>query len=137
MKWTNRQFGEMEYEADHVVVFADGIIGFERSHSFIIVHDVDTAPFRWLVSVDHPDLAFPMLDPALILPAYSSSAVAAGKEVWVLASLQKNVERSTVNLRSPIVIDTATRAAVQVILDDESLPFQFPLVPSTEPAGGR
>lgn len=137
MKWTNNQFGDMEFDPEHLVTFLDGIIGFERSHKFIIVDDVDTEPFRWLVSVEDPSLTFPMLDPAIILPAYSAAAVAAGKEVWVFAALQKKVEQSTVNLRSPIVIDTASRSGVQVILDDETLPFQFPLVPAAEAAGGR
>jgi len=40
-----------------------------------------------------------------------------------------------VNLRSPIVIDSKTRAAEQVILDDDSLPFQFPL--ATQPPSER
>jgi flagellar assembly factor FliW len=138
MKWTSRQFGELEFAEDHVVEFFDGLFGFEQFHRFVIVHDEDSEPFRWLVSVENAELSFPMLDPALILPGYNGlSVVGPGKEVWVLTSLSRNVEHSTVNLRSPVVIDRQTRSAQQVILDDEALPFQFPLVPARQAAGGR
>lgn len=135
MKWVHQQFGEMEFEEDLVVTFPEGIIGFEQLHKYIIVHDVDSEPFRWLVSIEDAGLAFPMLDPCLLLPAYSEAAVGSGKEIWVIASLHGSIERSSVNLRSPIVIEKGTRNARQVILDDDSLPFQFPLVPSTAKQG--
>ncbi len=138
MIWTSRQFGALEYEEDHVVTFAEGLFGFEQCRRYVIVDDEASEPFRWLVSVEQGDLSFPMLDPGLLLPGYNAlSVVGPGKEVWVLAALDKNVERSTVNLRSPVVIDRQTRAAQQVILDDDSLPFQFPLMPAPQPAGGR
>jgi len=131
MKFTNWQFGELEFEEDHVLTFKEGLIGFERHHSFLIVDDVDTEPFRWLVSLEDTHLSFPLLDPGLLFPSYAvDAATGGGKTVFVIASLRPRVEGSTVNLRSPIVIDNATRTAVQVILDDEGLPLQFPLVPS-------
>ena len=57
--------------------------------------------------------------------------------MFVVASLRPDVNGSTVNLRSPLVIDNATRTARQVILDDEGLPLQFPLVPAAAAAAGR
>jgi flagellar assembly factor FliW len=137
MKWTSRQFGELEFSNDNVVDFSDGLFGFEHFHRYVIVHDEDSEPFRWLVSVENTELSFPMLDPALILPGYNPlSVVGPGKEVWVLAALNRNVEHSTVNLRSPVVIDRQTRSAQQVILDDDTLPFKFPLGPARQAAGG-
>ncbi|HXX62554.1 MAG TPA: flagellar assembly protein FliW [Bacteroidota bacterium] len=138
MKFTNWQFGELEFEADHVVKFTEGLIGFEHHHSFLIVDDVDTEPFRWLVSLEDAHLSFPLLDPGLLLPGYAvDAATGGGKTVFVIASLRPRVDGSTVNLRSPIVIDNATRTAVQVILDDEGLPLQFPLVPSAVTSAPR
>ena len=138
MKFTNRQFGELEFEDDHVVTFPAGLIGFEKHRKFLIVDDVDSEPFRWLVSLEDGDLSFPLLDPGILLPAYAvDAATGGGKTVFVVASLRPDVSGSTVNLRSPVVIDNATRTARQVILDDEGLPLQFPLVPAAAAAAGR
>jgi flagellar assembly factor FliW len=138
MKFTNRQFGELEYDDDHVVMFPGGLIGFEGNRKFLIVDDEDSEPFRWLVSLEDANLSFPMLDPALLLPGYAiDAATGGGKTVFVIASLRPGVDGSTVNLRSPLVIDNATRTARQMILDDEGLPLQFPLVPQASQAAGR
>ena len=136
MKWKTRQFGELEFEDENVVQFPDGIIGFESFARYVLVNDERTEPFRWLVSVESDDLSFPLLDPSLLLPAYTQGATDDGtKEVWVVAAINRVVEKSTVNLRSPIVIDRQTLKGFQIILDDENLPLQFPLVPAAHPGG--
>ena len=138
MKFTNRQFGELEFEESHVVAFPDGLIGFERFRKFLIVDDEATEPFRWLVSVEDGGLSFPLLDPALLLPGYAAdAATGGGKSVFVVATLRGATGGSTVNLRSPIVIDNAARTARQVVLDDEGLPLQFPLAPASPAPAGR
>jgi flagellar assembly factor FliW len=138
MKFTNRQFGELEFDEDHVLMFPGGLIGFERHKKFLIVDDEGSEPFRWLVSLEDGDLSFPLLDPGLLLPGYAIDAVlGGGKTVFVIASLRPGNVGSTVNLRSPLVIDNATRAAHQVVLDDEGLPLQFPLAPAAQTTPGR
>ena len=130
MKFTNRQFGELEVEEQHVLHFPEGIIGFEEYRKFLIVHDEDSEPFRWLVSLEDAELSFPLLDPTLLIPDYDKRLRAAGEtSIFVIATLNENVEESTLNLRSPIVIDE-TRTGRQIVLEDESLQLQFPLIPT-------
>jgi len=136
MKWVNRQFGDLDYDENMVIHFAEGLFGFEQYKNYIIVHDVDSEPFRWLVSVENADLSFPMLEPGMILPGYEGH-LSKDSEIWVVAALKPNVQQSTVNLRSPIVIDRRSYEGQQIILDDETLPFQFPLVPPSDATGGR
>ena len=69
MKFTNRQFGELEFDDDHVVTFPVGLIGFERHRKFLIVDDVDSEPFRWLVSLEDGDRASPFSIPGCSFPA--------------------------------------------------------------------
>ena len=138
MKFTNRQFGELEFDDQLVVTFSNGLIGFEQHRRFLIVDDVDSEPFRWLVSIESADLSFPLLDPRLLLPEYlSRSGIGEGASVFVIAALSERLEHSSVNLRSPLVIENATRHGQQMILDDESLPFQFPLVSATPSMAAR
>ena len=128
MKFTNRQFGEMEFDEKHVVEFPEGIIGFGEYKKYLIVDDEDSQPFRWLVSLQQADLSFAMIDPALIMESYQSSVFKdLDATVFLLVALKDPLEASTTNLRSPIVIDNATRRGRQVILDDESLSVRHPL----------
>lgn len=130
MKFMNRQFGELEVEEQHVLHFPEGIIGFEEYRKFLIVHDEDSEPFRWLVSLEDAELSFPLLDPTLLMPDYSIGlGVKEGTNIFVIATLNENVEESTLNLRSPLVIDE-TRRGRQVVLEDDSLELQFPLIPT-------
>ena len=129
MKWTNIQFGEMEYDAKHVLTFPEGLIGFEESKKFLIVHDVDSEPFRWLVSLEEQDLSFPLVEfsnnQSEILGKYFSQE---NVTLFAVVSIKPEIDDSTINLKSPIVIDTVHGTGRQVVVDDEQLNVRTPLV---------
>ncbi len=128
MKWKNHQFGEFEYDEEHILTFPEGIIGFEDCRRFILVNDEDSQPFRWLVSIEDEDLSLPLLDPHLLVPMYE-----AGRErkedttILAVATLSENIEASTVNLRSPLIIKDNLRTGKQVVLEDDAYALQHPL----------
>ena len=131
MKFYNRQFGELEFQEEHIINFPSGLIGFEENKKFLIVNDEDSQPFRWLLSLECDDLSFPLLDPTLILPEYNTNFDAKNNPaVFVVAALSERIEKSYVNLRSPIIINKKAQHGEQVVLDDDSLPVQYPLVPA-------
>ena len=128
MKWKNRQFGELEFTEDLILTFPEGIIGFEECRRFVLINDEDSQPFRWLVSIEDESLSFPLLNPKIILPAYDAGKWHNDRStVLVVATLGKEPEDSTVNLRSPIVIANGEMTAKQVILEDERYDFRHPL----------
>jgi flagellar assembly factor FliW len=56
-------------------------------------------------------------------------ALGAGEvEVLVIVSVPSGLHDATANLRAPIVISPATGRAMQIILEDESLPMRRPLI---------
>jgi flagellar assembly factor FliW len=125
MKCFNAQIGEIEYASEHIFTFSEGLIGFEQLRSFVVINDAETEPFRWLVSIEDEDVCLPILDPQLVVTNYQSlNAFPAGATVGVIASLKDPIEESTVNLRSPILFDAATRTAKQIILPDERFAIQ-------------
>lgn len=128
MKFTNRQFGEMEFGDKHVLRFQEGIIGFGDSRDFLIVDDEESQPFRWLVSLEDSDLSFAMIEAGLVLSDYEEKYFG-GKNVsvFLFVALREPVEESTMNLRSPLVIDNSSRSGQQVVLEDEALSMRFPL----------
>ena len=128
MKFTNRQFGEMSFEETHVLNVPEGIIGFGEYKKYLIVDDEDSQPFRWLVSLEDPDLNFALISPDLIVEKFQSSVFNdADVTVFCLVALKEPWTTSTVNLRSPFVIDNKSRVGRQMILEDESLSMQYPL----------
>ncbi len=128
MKWKNRQFGELEFDNDHVLTFPQGIIGFEDCRRFILINDEDSQPFRWLVSIEDEDLSFPLLNPQLLVPNYQAGdRQKENSTVLVVATLNKEIENSTVNLRSPVIIMNESRTGKQIILEEEAYALQHPL----------
>ena len=138
MKWNHRQFGEFEYEPAHVLNFPEGIIGFEECRKFILVDDESSTPLLWLVSLDDADLSFPLVDPRIVAPEYDADRqVGGGKTVLSIVTLQSAFQESTINLRSPIVLDNGSQTGRQVILENERYPFRHPLfVVAGEPVKG-
>ena len=128
MKFTNRQFGEMSFEETHVLNVPEGIIGFGEYKKYLIVDDEDSQPFRWLVSLEDPELNFALISPDLIVEKFQSSVFNdADVTVFCLVALKEPWTTSTMNLRSPFVIDNKSRVGRQMILEDESLSMQYPL----------
>jgi flagellar assembly factor FliW len=130
MKWKNVQFGEFEYNPEHVLEFADGLIGFEAYRKYILINDEDSQPFVWLVSLEDPELSFPLIDPMSVLNSYICEPAKQDTTVLVIASLRENIEQSTVNLRSPLVIENQTQKGRQIILENNVYPFHQPLFTS-------
>lgn len=89
-----------------------------------------------LRSVEHPELRFVLAQANAFFPEYSpelSDALAeplGSHEVDVLlvVTLGSGLQDATANLRAPIAVARTTDRALQVILDDESLPMQAALV---------
>lgn len=137
MKCLNRQFGEVEFDQDHVFTFAEGLIGFEHLKRFVLIHDQNSEPFRWLVSIDDEDVSLPMIDPELLVERYNTiNAFRDGDIVAVVASLKDPIEESTVNLRSPLVFDARSRTGMQIILPDERFAVQYRFIAAPQVVAG-
>ena len=138
MTFFNHQFGEIAYTKEHVYEFPEGIIGFEHLHKFIIINDAETEPFRWLLSVEDSDFCVPILDPKFVEPLYDvSERFEEGTTVAVIVSLKEPIEHSTVNLRSPLLIDTAHHLGKQTILDNDRFAIQHKLINELQLVAGE
>jgi flagellar assembly factor FliW len=127
MKWNNRQFGEFEYLPEHVLTFPEGLIGFEQYKKFILINDEDSQPFLWLVSLEDADISFPVIAPHAFVAEYDKDIHKKPEEtILTIVLLREKMEDSTVNLRSPIIIANTT--GHQVVLENDSYPFQYPLL---------
>ena len=122
MKFFSRQFGELECGDELRVSIPNGIIGFEEWTEYVIVHDEDSEPFRWLVSTQNSDLCLPLIDPSEICPEYAPRLSGIGDdpyEMFAVVCLRSSLDETTANLKSPLVIDSKTQTARQVVLTDD------------------
>ncbi|HLC42738.1 MAG TPA: flagellar assembly protein FliW [Methylomirabilota bacterium] len=135
-----RQFGEVEYRADSVISIPDGIVGFEDQTRFLLLEATEYEPFLLLISVDEPEIGFPLIPSIYADPKYAPSLPAeeiellGGKDaasdlaVMLVATIGKNASDTTANLRAPVFINPAKRIGRQVILTDDNYSVRHPLL---------
>lgn len=138
MKIQTSRFGEIEVTEDMLLTFPAGVIGFSDSTRYVILEHDRPAPFRWMQSVDEPDLAFAIADPADVQPDYEVTVKAedlgdlgspgdADLLLFVILTVRSaDPSDMTANLRGPIVANVSARRAKQLVLSDE-LPTRAPL----------
>ena len=141
MKINTRVFGEVDIEESKILTFPGGIVGFPDMTRFTLIHDEEkgSKSIKWMQSVDEPNFAMPVMDPLLVLDGYNpvvdDELLApigdlSGENMLVLVTVsipKGNLEDMTVNLKGPIVINTDTRKAVQVIADGDTYGVKYPI----------
>ena len=138
MKAPTRLFGEIEIDESKIITFEDGIIGFPDMKKFTLIFDEEKEgrpSISWLQSMDEPEIAFPVMDPLFVCETYNPSVedellknLGTIKEdnlyVLVTVTVPQNIKELAVNLKAPIVINTDTRKASQIIVEDD-LPVRY------------
>jgi len=122
VKLNTRRFGELEFEESIVYHFANGLPGFEELRKFIVIDDKDTEPLRWLLSVDDPDIGFPVVELTQIAPELSSEISAdqlGSSTTFVVVTLSHDSEPMSVNLKAPVILNKTTRTGRQVVLNSD------------------
>ena len=141
MKVSTKIFGEVNIEDDKIIEFKGGIIGFPELTKFALIYDEEkgvTAGIRWLQSMQEPAFAMPVMDPLVVCPNYNPEvADELLKElgdltpdnllVLVTVTVPSDLKAMTVNLKGPIVINSLTRKACQVIVDGDNYSVKVPV----------
>ncbi len=137
-----RDFGEMEIDEKDIITFVEPIFGFEDYRKYVLMEHEELNPhFVWLQSTEEPMVCFVLANPRELVPDYevrlpedTAAALGEGGTLYfVLTVIRDPYYDSTVNLKSPVVINTQTGRAMQVILE-EAYPIRQPLVQKEEEA---
>lgn len=141
MEIKTRDFGTIEINEHEIITFHQPIYGFERLTQYVLLFDDEIgAQFIWLQSIEDQNICFVLIDPALLMSEYPPALSPELAEdlrkknindpvFRAIAVLRNDLTQSTVNLKSPIVIDAQSKCAAQVILDD-NYPVRKPLLNS-------
>ena len=137
MKIETRDFGTMEISEEQILDFPNGVYAFEDAKSFALIELEKGRYPAWLQCIDNIRPCFIVFDPYLICEDYevalNSSEKAAldvkentNLKVLCIARVPEDYKETTVNLKSPIVINMDTKKAVQVILP-KNYPYRQPV----------
>jgi flagellar assembly factor FliW len=125
----SRRFGPLEIFPERIVRFPAGLLGFEELTEYLHVAPEALEPLTFLVALEDPEVAFPVLPANLCLSDYApplpSEALALiglnpdeEPEVLVICSLAPDTGTLHANLQGPLVINCAMRVGCQVVLHD-------------------
>lgn len=130
LKASTVRFGEIDLTAEDIITMPEGILGFPQSTSFVLIQHKEGSPFRWLQSLDQPEIAFLVVDPAIYVADYTPEMPEDDARelqldedtpqlVYTIVTIPRGKpEELTLNLAGPIVINAASRKARQVVLED-------------------
>lgn len=136
------QYGDIKLEQDKLISFADGIIGFSNCTVFGLAKHpgAPESPILIMQCVNSPDVNFAVVDYKSLNFEYSEADYAEAIKASgikakdaVLLLIIRGVENEDgaksvlVNTKAPVVLDTESKLAKQVILNSKELSTQHEL----------
>ena len=138
MRADTMYFGALEFSENELIRFGEGLFGFENRKDFLPIAFEEDDTILCLQSIEDRDLSFILMNPFRLRPDYSPvlqpgdyERLGTDKEeilsFYVISVIRSTPEESTVNLKCPIVVNSETRKAVQVILESGAYRFRHSL----------
>jgi len=133
-----RHFGEVTVPDDQLLLFPEGIVGFETLKRYALLNNPNEQPFEWLQSVEDPEIAFVLVDPLLFLTTYDFEVDdetislldirdPAEIKLSALVTLRHDYTKMTANLLAPIVVNRANLRARQLVLHNSGYVTNHPI----------
>ena len=139
MKYDTRKFGTLELDPDAILVFPDGLIGFQNQRHWVLLSESNSDTVGWLQSLDDPGLAFCVVTPGAFVAEYALRVHRRELDElpWsredrslVLALVSNQGAYLTMNLKAPLLINLDRYVGRQVIsCDDRALRYPLPVQP--------
>ena len=131
MKLKTKYYDIVDIDEKSILDFKEGLPGFEDYKKYVLLgEDQDEVVFKWLQSVEKPDLAFVVINPFCIKKDYEFKledsvikALGIGRaedvKVYSIVVVPEDVSKISVNLKAPVIINNKNNKGMQVILDRE------------------
>lgn len=132
-----RDFGEITISENEILEFPEGIITFEDEHRFVLISPCGENKYpMWLQCVDNENLCFILFNPFEFYENYSITVdnselekINVGDDTpvsyFVIAVVPEKYVDTTVNMKSPVIINNENNKGIQVIAA-ENYPLRFP-----------
>jgi len=144
MKVNTSRFGELDVTENLIVRMTKPVLGFEQLKRYVIVETPDFEPFKWFQSVDDPQVAFVIVNPLLFFPDYTIEVnpreidelrVDNVRDIntYAIVTIPQEYTRMTANLQGPILVNTRTNLAKQLVLVNSTYRIKHLLIPTGRP----
>lgn len=132
------RFGQVQFQEDDQIQFAEGILGFNDLKKFVLLDDPTDDIFAWLQSCDEPAIAFPVLEPELFTENYKVTLSKTDYEslkmqnldsarLFCIVTIPDDPTKMTANLKAPVVVNISLKTARQCVLQDNNLAIREPI----------
>lgn len=145
MRISTLRFGDLEIPDDKIIRMEKPILGFEQLKRYCIIEREDCQPFLWYQSIDDPTVAFIVVNPLFFYSDYRievnpkeveelNISDVKSVETYVIVTIPPDPRQMSFNLQGPILINTETRLAKQLILVNSEYRVKHYVITETEPA---
>lgn len=123
MKIKTQHFGEIEFSEEKILKFENGLFGFEHLQQLLLLRAGEDL-FYWLISIDEPEIAFPLIGVRIVDDNYPEEPE---NEGFGIVTLNKDPLKITVNLKAPVYINQEKKTGFQKILDKDRFIIDYKL----------
>lgn len=142
MKVQSTILGEIEVNESELLIFENGLPGFENEKNFILQAVEGNEVFQILQSTESKEVGFVTANPYLFTEDYNfeldeatveALQIESAEDVIVVAivTVKDPFQTSTINLKAPVVINTQNRKAKQCILEKSDYPIRHSIESKT------
>ena len=139
MKLETQSFGTLEYDERAVLDIQEGMLGFSQHKRYLLIENEDIQPFKLLQSIDDRYVAFPVIDPRIVVNDYAlgisqedirSLGIELDSDIvtLVVVIIPEDPVRTTVNFKAPLLINHRRMIGKQIILTESHYHTMQPLV---------
>ena len=132
------RFGMVEVDPEKVIEFGEGIPGLDQYRKYALLQFEESYPIVWLQSMEDMGICLPVLDTFSVLPDYvfdideadvKSLELNNPDELHVVSVvvIPEDIQGMTVNLAAPIIINTLTSKAKQIVLSGSEYNVRAPV----------
>ena len=132
------RFGQVNIDESKLITFSEGIPGLEEYHMYALLQFEESYPIIWLQSVDEGGVCLPVLDTFAVLTEYvfdigdedvETLELNGPEDLHVVSVLviPEDIRQMTVNLAAPIIINTVTGKARQIMLSGGEYSVRAPV----------
>lgn len=129
MKFVTSRFGEIDFKESEVILLPKGVLGFSQLTKYVVLEKKEFVLFKWLQSVEDPNVAFVIINPLKIFPNYKLEINEIELEeldytnyndlvIYVIITIPQDVSLTSANLLGPLVINPKKRLAKQAVMSN-------------------
>ena len=132
------RFGTVEIDESKLITFSSGIPGLEEYCKYALLQYEESYPIIWMQSIDEGGVCLPVLDTYAVLTGYvfdiddedvQELEINGPEDLHVVSVLviPDELRNMTVNLAAPIIINTVTGKAKQIVLSGSDYNVRAPI----------